>query len=140
MTTEPSAPKSRSCKLARLSRILIWMHPYRNGLHQELGNNGSLQGFTGYDRSWVSTRSDNSRPIGREFGFLTDIGCTYLITCWYKRYEVGKRLSAFWIMSCLTTGFAAIFAYALSLMKGIAGLNGWSCTRLGTQLLGSSLT
>lgn len=55
------------------------------------------------------------------------IGCTYLITCWYKRYEVGKRLSAFWILSCITTGFAAIFAYVLSLLAGTAGLNGWSC-------------
>lgn len=55
------------------------------------------------------------------------LGCTYLITCWYKRYEVGKRLSAFWILSCITTGFAAIFAYVLTLMKGTAGLNGWSC-------------
>ncbi|KAJ9657487.1 hypothetical protein H2198_004248, partial [Neophaeococcomyces mojaviensis] len=59
-----------------------------------------------------------------EAGFLP--GCTYLITCWYKRYEVGKRLSAFWILSILTTGFAAIFAYVLTLLKGTAGLNGWS--------------
>lgn len=44
----------------------------------------------------------------------------------YKRYEVGKRLSAFWILSILTTGFAAIFAYVLTLLKGTAGLNGWS--------------
>lgn len=29
-------------------------------------------------------------------------------------------------MSCLTTGFSAIFAYVLTLLKGTAGLNGWS--------------
>ncbi|KAF4470264.1 Major facilitator superfamily transporter [Fusarium albosuccineum] len=58
-----------------------------------------------------------------EAGFLP--GCTYLITCWYTRFEVGKRLSAFWILSVLASGFSAIFAYALTLLKGKQGLNGW---------------
>lgn len=59
-----------------------------------------------------------------EAGFLP--GCTFLITCWYKRYEVGKRLGAFWILSVLCGGFSGILAYALSLLKGKGGLNGWS--------------
>lgn len=59
-----------------------------------------------------------------EAGFLP--GCTFLITCWYKRYEVGKRLGVFWILSVVAGGFASIFAYCLTLLKGKAGLNGWS--------------
>ncbi|KAG4425578.1 hypothetical protein IFR04_001275 [Cadophora malorum] len=58
-----------------------------------------------------------------EAGFLP--GCTYLITCWYTRFEVGKRLAGFWILSVILGGFAAIFAYVLTLLKGREGLNGW---------------
>ncbi|EHY57969.1 putative transporter [Exophiala dermatitidis] len=78
----------------------------------------------GFTKSWGTMALCRALLGITEAGFLP--GCTYLITCWYKRYEVGKRLSAFWIMSCITTGFAAIFAYVLSLLKGTAGLNGWS--------------
>ncbi|KAL3442359.1 major facilitator superfamily domain-containing protein [Aspergillus insuetus] len=58
-----------------------------------------------------------------EAGFLP--GCTYLITCWYTRFEVGKRLSAFWILSVLASGFSAILAYAFTLLDGREGLGGW---------------
>ncbi|KAJ0418677.1 major facilitator superfamily domain-containing protein [Aspergillus carlsbadensis] len=58
-----------------------------------------------------------------EAGFLP--GCTYLITCWYTRFEVGKRLSSFWILSVLASGFAAILAYVLTLLDGQQGLAGW---------------
>ncbi|KAH6685013.1 major facilitator superfamily domain-containing protein [Plectosphaerella plurivora] len=59
-----------------------------------------------------------------EAGFLP--GCTYLITCWYTRFEVGKRLSGFWILSVIFSGFSGIFAYVLALLEGKGGLNGWS--------------
>jgi MFS family permease len=55
------------------------------------------------------------------------LGCTYLITCWYTRFEVGKRLSGFWILAVLASGFSAILAYVLTLLSGKGGLNGWRC-------------
>lgn len=59
---------------------------------------------------------------------ITDYpGCTYLITCWYTRFEVGKRLAAFWLVSVVLNAFAAIFAYALTLLDGTYGLAGWRC-------------
>lgn len=36
-------------------------------------------------------------------------------------------MSLFFILSCFATAFASILAYALSLLKGKGGLNGWSC-------------
>lgn len=54
-------------------------------------------------------------------------GCTYLITCWYTRFEVGKRLAAFWLVSVVLNAFAAIFAYALTLLDGTYGIEGWRC-------------
>ncbi|KXG46962.1 Major facilitator superfamily domain, general substrate transporter [Penicillium griseofulvum] len=56
---------------------------------------------------------------------LPRAGCTYLITCWYTRFEVGKRLATFWLVSVILNAFAAIFAYALTLLDGSYGLNGW---------------
>lgn len=67
-------------------------------------------------------------------GITNYTGCTYLITCWYTRFEVGKRLATFWLVSVVLNAFAAIFAYALTLLDGSYGLNGWRC-RLFTTML-----
>lgn len=60
-----------------------------------------------------------------EAGFLP--GCAYLISCWYTRYEVGKRLAAFAMISIVVGAFANVFSYALSRLAGKGGLNGWNC-------------
>ncbi|ESK97355.1 high-affinity nicotinic acid transporter [Moniliophthora roreri MCA 2997] len=59
-----------------------------------------------------------------EAGFFPAL--VFIISTWYKRHEVQKRLAAFYLVSILTGGFSAIFAYALSLLEGKAGLSGWS--------------
>lgn len=78
----------------------------------------------GFTESWVTLTICRVVLGILEAGFLP--GCTYLITCWYTRFEVGKRLAGFWILSVLTGGFSAIFAYVLSLLNGKQGLLGWS--------------
>ncbi|GES61377.1 hypothetical protein ATEIFO6365_0011003600 [Aspergillus terreus] len=77
----------------------------------------------GFTQSWVTMTICRVLLGTMEAGFLP--GCTYLITCWYTRFEVGKRLAGFWLMSVVLNAFAAIFAYALTLLKGTHGLNGW---------------
>lgn len=79
----------------------------------------------GFTKSWGMMALCRALLGVLEAGFLP--GCTYLITCWYTRFEVGRRLSGFWILSVITGGFSAIFAYVLTLLKGRGGLNGWSC-------------
>ncbi|KAJ8488534.1 hypothetical protein ONZ45_g13922 [Pleurotus djamor] len=49
----------------------------------------------------------------------------YIISTWYKRYEVQKRLAAFYLSSITISGFSPIFAYALSLLDGKGGIAGW---------------
>lgn len=56
---------------------------------------------------------------------LTPIGCVFLLSCWYVRYEVQKRFSAFYLLALLASGFSNILAWALSLMDGIGNLAGW---------------
>ncbi|KAF9560253.1 MFS general substrate transporter [Agrocybe pediades] len=58
-----------------------------------------------------------------EAGFFPAL--VFIITTWYKRHEVQKRLALFYMSSMLVTSFSSIFAYVLTLMKGLGGLNGW---------------
>ncbi|KAG9548106.1 MFS general substrate transporter, partial [Aureobasidium melanogenum] len=52
-------------------------------------------------------------------------GCVYLISMYYKRYELQWRLSLFFSASILAGGFGGLLAYALAKMDGIAGYSGW---------------
>jgi len=49
----------------------------------------------------------------------------FLLSCWYLRYEVQKRFSAFYLLALLASGFSNILAYGLSQMDGVGGLAGW---------------
>ncbi|KAF9042194.1 major facilitator superfamily domain-containing protein [Panaeolus papilionaceus] len=58
-----------------------------------------------------------------EAGFFPAL--VFIITTWYKRHEVQKRLAVFYLTSMVVGAFSSIFAYSLTLMKGLGGLNGW---------------
>ncbi|KAJ3904951.1 major facilitator superfamily domain-containing protein [Lentinula edodes] len=59
-----------------------------------------------------------------EAGFFPAL--VFIITTWYRRHEVQKRLAGFYLISLLTGGFSAIVAYGFSHLAGKAGLAGWS--------------
>ncbi|KAK5091318.1 hypothetical protein LTS08_005084 [Lithohypha guttulata] len=44
-------------------------------------------------------------------------GSIYIIGCWYRQFETGRRISIFYMASLLSSGFGPIFAYALSLIR-----------------------
>ncbi|KAF7932666.1 uncharacterized protein EAE98_003965 [Botrytis deweyae] len=52
-------------------------------------------------------------------------GAVYLISMYYKRYELQWRLSLFFAASILSGAFGGLFAYALAHMNGIGGYSGW---------------
>ncbi|KAF2200988.1 MFS general substrate transporter [Delitschia confertaspora ATCC 74209] len=52
-------------------------------------------------------------------------GCVFLLSCWYVRFEVQKRFSAFYLLALLASGLSNLLALGLSQMKGLGGLNGW---------------
>jgi len=58
-----------------------------------------------------------------EAGFFP--GCVYLISTWYRRYDVQKRYSVFYLIGCLASACSGILAYGLMQMDGIAGYRGW---------------
>ncbi|KAJ7594898.1 major facilitator superfamily domain-containing protein [Mycena floridula] len=50
----------------------------------------------------------------------------YIISTWFTRHEVQKRLAALYLMSVTVAGFSPILAYCLSLLDGDRGIAGWS--------------
>ncbi|KAL8951953.1 MAG: hypothetical protein Q9222_002105 [Ikaeria aurantiellina] len=58
-----------------------------------------------------------------ESGFFP--GVVYLLSTWYRRYEVGKRYSIFYLIGSLASAFGGILAFGLMQMQGIRGYGGW---------------
>ncbi|TKA34117.1 hypothetical protein B0A50_00097 [Salinomyces thailandicus] len=58
-----------------------------------------------------------------EAGFFP--GVVYLLSTWYKRYEVGKRYATFYLIGCLASAFGGILAFGLMQMEGVGGYGGW---------------
>lgn len=59
-----------------------------------------------------------------EAGFFPAL--VYIITTWYTRHEVQKRLAAFYLISVVVGGFSAILAYAITFLNGRYGIAGWA--------------
>ncbi|KAH6967914.1 major facilitator superfamily domain-containing protein [Ilyonectria sp. MPI-CAGE-AT-0026] len=51
--------------------------------------------------------------------------CIFVISCWYKPYEVQRRLSIWFVFGSVVSGFGGILSYGLSMMEGDGGLRGW---------------
>ncbi|TFK29447.1 MFS general substrate transporter [Coprinopsis marcescibilis] len=49
----------------------------------------------------------------------------WLISAWYKRHEVQKRMAAFYLLTVTAGGLSPLLAYGLSLLNGKGGLEGW---------------
>ncbi|KAJ7188091.1 major facilitator superfamily domain-containing protein [Mycena filopes] len=59
-----------------------------------------------------------------EAGFFPAL--VFVITTWYKRHEVQKRLALFYLTSVVIGGFSGVIGYAITFLKGKGGLNSWN--------------
>ena len=50
---------------------------------------------------------------------------TYLISMYYKRYELQWRFNIFFTGSILAGSFSGLLAYAIAHMDGVQGYAGW---------------
>lgn len=59
-----------------------------------------------------------------EAGFFP--GVLYLMTCWYKKAEIGKRFSIFFTASVFSGALSGLLAGAITgNMEGVRGMRGW---------------
>ncbi|KAH7157167.1 major facilitator superfamily domain-containing protein [Dactylonectria macrodidyma] len=58
-----------------------------------------------------------------EAGFLPC--CMYLLSSWYQRYEVQKRMALWYIINLFVSAFGNILAYALIKLDGTHDIAGW---------------
>ena len=57
---------------------------------------------------------------------LLDTGCEYLISMYYRHYEVQWRMSLFFSARILSGAFSGLLAYAIAKMSGAGGLEAWA--------------
>lgn len=55
----------------------------------------------------------------------TRIACIYLISMYYKRYEVQWRMSLFFSAAILAGAFSGLLAFAIGNMSGVGGYESW---------------
>ena len=53
-------------------------------------------------------------------------GCVYLLSMYYKRWELQQRIVWFFSASIIAGSFGGLLAYAIAKMAGMRGINGWS--------------
>ena len=58
-----------------------------------------------------------------EAGFFP--AATFLLTTFYCRFELQKRLAAFYTAAAAAGAFSGLLAFALQKMEGVGGLAGW---------------
>ena len=56
---------------------------------------------------------------------VVGIGCVYLISMYYRRYEVQWRVSLFFSASILAGAFSGLLAFAIGHMSGVGGYESW---------------
>ncbi|KAI0019853.1 major facilitator superfamily domain-containing protein [Xylariomycetidae sp. FL0641] len=52
-------------------------------------------------------------------------GCVYLISMYYKRYELQWRMNIFFCCSILASAFSGLLAFAIANMGGVRGYGAW---------------
>ncbi|KAK0241418.1 major facilitator superfamily domain-containing protein [Armillaria nabsnona] len=85
---------------------------------------GAVQVGMGFVPSWGYLALCRALLGVFEAGFFPAL--VFIVTTWYKRHEVQKKLAGLYMTSILAGGFSAILAYGLSLLDGKGGLGGWS--------------
>ncbi|CAG8929592.1 unnamed protein product [Penicillium salamii] len=58
-------------------------------------------------------------------GIMAAWGCVYLISTYYKRFELQWRLNLFFSASIISGAISGLLAYGLSYMEGVCGYSSW---------------
>ncbi|KAF4973997.1 hypothetical protein FZEAL_9065 [Fusarium zealandicum] len=81
-----------------------------------------LVGF-GFPKDWQALAGLRFILGILEAGFLPC--CLFLISTWYTRYDLQKRVTVFYAIGFFASGLGGILAYGLMQMEGVGGVRGW---------------
>lgn len=84
-------------------------------------NHASQVGF-GFPQNWQTLAALRFLLGVLEAGFLPC--CLFLISTWYTRYDLQKRVTSFYAIGFCASGFGGILAYGLSHMVRPSALSG----------------
>ncbi|KAG6850853.1 hypothetical protein H0H93_007471 [Arthromyces matolae] len=85
---------------------------------------GAVQLGMGFVTSWHALTAARVLLGAFEASFFPAM--VYIISTWYKRHEVQKRLAVFYLIAITMGGIGPILAYVFSLLDGKRGIRGWS--------------
>jgi len=75
------------------------------------------------------TSSYGGLLAGRFFLGVTESGffpaATFLLTLWYRRFELQRRMAVFYVAASLAGAFSGLLAYGIEKLDGRSGLAGW---------------
>jgi len=75
------------------------------------------------------TSSYGGLLAGRFFLGVTESGffpaATFLLTLWYRRFELQRRMAVFYVAASLAGAFSGLLAYGIEKLDGRSGLSGW---------------
>lgn len=78
----------------------------------------------GFAKDWRALTACRAILGALEGGFFP--ACTYLISSWYCRYELQRRISAFYMFGVLASGLSSILAYGLARIGPAGNYRPWS--------------
>ncbi|KAH6914010.1 major facilitator superfamily domain-containing protein [Coprinopsis sp. MPI-PUGE-AT-0042] len=84
---------------------------------------GSVQLGMGFVKNWEQLLA--TRVLLGAFEAPLYPSLVWLISAWYKRYEVQTRISIFSMLAGTAGGMSPLLGYGLSLLEGRRGLEGW---------------
>jgi hypothetical protein len=65
---------------------------------------------------------------------------TFLLTLWYRRFELQRRMAVFYVAASLAGAFSGLLAYGIQRLDGRSGLQGWWVTSMYELHLKPTLT
>ncbi|KAF5325589.1 hypothetical protein D9611_000298 [Ephemerocybe angulata] len=84
---------------------------------------GSVQLGMGFVKSWQGLLATRFMLGVFEAPFFPAL--LWLLSSWYKRHELQKRIAAFYLLAVTIGGISPLLAYGLSLLEGKHNIAGW---------------
>ena len=96
-----------------------------DGTHVQLRWSARRKVLFGCNRSRSTAFRSSLRNtyLRSQSGFFP--AATFLLTLWYRRFELQRRMAVFYVAASLAGAFSGLLAYGIEQLDGRSGLAGW---------------